>query len=415
MSTSPLSLKTTRDEVKPGVQLAHRMTRMTASAVREILKVAERPDILSFAGGLPAPELFPVEAIADAYARVLASPEGPAALQYSTTEGFGPLREWIAARMAKKGLSVTADQVLITCGAQQGIDLVGKILLDPGDLVAVENPSYLAALQTFSGYEARFVSIASDDDGMRMDSLEEAIARARPKLIYLVPEFQNPKGTSLSMERRVKLVELATLHGIPVLEDDPYGELRFRGEFNQPIASLDQEGLVFYTGTFSKTLAPGMRLGWVIAPRHLVKTLAIGKQASDLHSSTINQRAAAMLLRDFDYEGHLDKIRAAYGERCNALLAALEKHMPKGTRWTNPEGGLFTWVRLPDGLDAEVLFPRALAQKVAFVPGAPFFANDAEKQTMRLNFSNRPPELLEEGMGRLGRVIREALCALARN
>lgn len=388
--------------------LANRMARMTTSAVREILKVAERPDILSFAGGLPAPELFPVEAIARAHAEVFATC-GEAALQYSTTEGYGPLREWIRDRMALRGLSLESDQVLITSGSQQGIDLVAKVLLDPGDTVAVENPSYLAALQAFGGYQVRLAPVPGDDQGMDVDALEEVVRSQRPKLIYVVPEFNNPKGTSLAKERRLKLVQLAQRHRIPILEDDPYGEIRFRGETPRPLAALDRDGTVIYLSTFSKTLAPGMRIGWIAMPRSLIRPLTIAKQATDLHTATLAQRATAQLLQTFDLDGHLARLREVYRSRGEAMLRALETELPEGTRWTRPEGGLFIWVRLPDGLDAQALLPRALDQKVAFVPGSAFFAQDPQPEFMRLNFSNRDEALIAKGMARLGRVVRDAL------
>ena len=384
------------------LQLAQRMSRMKASAVREILKVAERPDVLSFAGGLPAPELFPVEAIAQAHAEVFAE-EGRQALQYSTTEGYGPLREWIAAHLGERGVRVGADGVLITNGSQQGIELVAKVMLDPGDTVAVENPSYLAALQTFSGYEVSFAVVGSDDDGMRVEELER-LAR-KPKLIYLVPNFQNPKGTTLSLERRKALVRYAQRHRVLILEDNPYGELRFQGEHLPSLASLDDEGVVVSLGSFSKVLAPGLRIGWMVAPREVLRAATVVKQAADLHTATVAQRATARLLSRFDFNGHLERLRAVYGERCEAMIAALERHMPEGTRWTRPEGGMFIWAELPRGMSSDVLFPLALDKRVAFVPGAPFFAGEARHEFMRLNFSNRPPELLEEGMRRLGAVI----------
>ncbi|MFP2926112.1 PLP-dependent aminotransferase family protein [Pyxidicoccus sp. 3LG] len=392
----------------PVWRLAQRMSRIKTSAVREILKVAERPDILSFAGGLPAPELFPMEAIAEAHAEVLAT-EGRAALQYSTTEGFGPLREWICGHLQKRGRVSTADQVLITNGSQQGIDLVAKVLLDPGDLVIVENPSYLAALQTFGGYEAKFATVGSDDQGMRTDDLERLLATHRPKLVYVVANFQNPKGTTLSLERRRELVRLAQRHRFLILEDDPYGELRFTGDHLPSLAAFDDEGVVVSLGTFSKTLAPGLRIGWVVGPRDFVRSLTIAKQSTDLHTATLAQRAVARLLTRFDYGAHLEALRPVYGERANAMLAALETHMPAGTKWTTPEGGMFLWVELPEGLSGDTLLPKAIEQKVAFVPGSPFFANNPRPEFLRLNYSNRPPDLISEGMRRLGAVIAAAM------
>lgn len=390
------------------LRLARRMDRMPPSAVREILKVAEQPDVLSFAGGLPAPELFPTEAIGAAFAEVLAS-EGRAALQYSTTEGYGPLREWVAARLCSRGIRADADDVLITNGSQQGIDLAARVLLDPGDVVAVEDPSYLAALQTFAGCEAVLHPVRSDADGMNVDALAEVIAAHRPKLIYLVPDFQNPTGTTLALRRRARLVDLAASHRIPILEDGPYSELRFRGEACPPLASYDHDGVVIHLGTFSKTLAPGLRLGWMTAPKEVLRAATIAKQAADLHTGTLVQRAAATLLRDFDYETHLEGLRGHYGERCAAMMKALDDHMPPGTSWTRPDGGMFTWLALPQGLCADDIFADALREKVAFVPGTAFFAGDLRPEFLRLNYSNRPPARIDEGMRRLAGVIRAHL------
>lgn len=384
--------------------LAQRMSRMKTSAVREILKVAERPDILSFAGGLPAPELFPVEAIAQAHAEVFAH-EGPAAMQYSTTEGYGPLREWICAHLAQRGQRTTIDQVITTAGSQQGIDLVAKVMLDPGDVVVVENPSYLAALQNFDGYQARIECVGSDDEGMKVDELEELARRCRPKLIYIVPNFHNPKGTTLSLARRHALVSFAQRHGVLILEDNPYGELRFRGEALPSLASLDDLGVVVQLGTFSKTLAPGLRIGWAVGSREMMRSLTIVKQSTDLHTATLAQRATARLLKTFDYDAHLLRLRAVYGQRCQTMLSALETSMPEGTKWTQPDGGMFLWVELPRGMRGEDLLPRAIEKKVAFVPGSPFFASNPKAECIRLNYSNRPPELIEEGMRRLASVL----------
>ncbi|HYP30125.1 MAG TPA: PLP-dependent aminotransferase family protein [Blastocatellia bacterium] len=379
---------------------------MSASAVREILKVTEQPEIISFAGGLPAPELFPVEALAEAHKEVFAS-EGRSALQYSTSEGWKPLREWVARRSRSRGLRADADNVLITSGSQQGIDLVAKIFLEAGDSVVVENPCYLAALQSFSGYEARLVGVESDDEGMRVEQVERALVESDPKLIYIVSEFSNPKGTSLSHERRARLVELSRRYRVPIVEDDPYSELRYRGEPCAPIASLDGEGLVIYLSTFSKTLSPGMRVGWMVASKELIQTLVIAKQATDLHTSTIQQRAVAKLLETFDYDGHISELNRVYGARCRAMLESLESRFPSGTRWTHPEGGLFLWVELPEVVRGEALLEAALRRKVAFVPGAPFFASDPRHNFIRLNFSNQSPEMIEEGVKRLALTIEE--------
>lgn len=385
--------------------LASRMSRMKTSAVREILKIAERPEILSFAGGLPAPELFPVEAIAQAHNEVFAH-EGPAAMQYSTTEGYGPLREWICAHLGERGLAATVEQVIITAGSQQGIDLVAKVMLDADDVVVVENPSYLAALQNFDGYQAKIEVVGSDDQGMKVEELEALAARVKQlKLIYIVPNFHNPKGTTLSLERRHALVRFAQKHRVLILEDNPYGELRFRGEALPSLASLDDMGVVVQLGTFSKTLAPGLRIGWAVGSRELMRSLTIVKQSTDLHTATLSQRATARLLAKFDYDAHLTRLRAVYGERCQAMLDALTAHMPEGTRWTQPDGGMFLWVELPRGMRGEEILPRAVEQRVAFVPGSPFFASNPRPECIRLNYSNRPPELIDEGMRRLASVL----------
>jgi 2-aminoadipate transaminase len=387
---------------------ARRMGGMKASAVREILKVTEQPDIISFAGGLPAPELFPLDEIARAHAEVFAT-EGAAALQYSTTEGWRPLREWIATRMSQRGVHTNAERILITSGSQQGIDLVAKVLLDPGDAVVVENPCYLAALQAFSGYEASFIPVDSDDEGMLVDQVEHALESLRAKLIYLVADFQNPKGTTLSLERRRHLIEISRRYRVPILEDDPYGELRYRGQRPPTLAALDGDGHVVYISTLSKTLSPGMRIGWVAASDEIIRSLIVAKQSADLHTSTVEQRAAARTLTSFDFDGHVRQLCKVYGERCDAMLGALEAHFPSSTRWTRPEGGLFLWVELPESVRGEDLLEDALRDKVAFVPGSPFFVAPAGLNFIRLNFSNRPPDVIEEGIKRIARALERRL------
>ena len=389
-------------------RFARRMSHMAVSAVREILKVTEQPEIISFAGGLPAPELFPVAAIAQAHAEVF-SEEGPAALQYSTTEGWKPLREWIASRMKTEGIQTDASRVLITSGSQQGIDIVGKIFLDPGDVVLVENPCYLAALQSFNGHEASFIGVDSDDQGIKVDQVEQVLSQSRPKLIYLVPDFQNPKGTTLSTERREHLIAISRRYRIPILEDDPYGELRYRGTKPKSLAALDKDGLVIRLSTFSKTLSPGIRIGWVTASEEILQALVIVKQAADLHTSTIEQRAAARLLQDFDYDAHVARLCEVYGERCDTMLKAMEAHFPSEARWTRPEGGLFLWVELPVRINAEEAFKDAVRERVAFVSGTSFFANEPRHNFIRLNFSNQSPEMIEEGIKRIGNVLKRRM------
>ncbi|HEY1333507.1 MAG TPA: PLP-dependent aminotransferase family protein [Myxococcaceae bacterium] len=391
------------------IQTARRMRGVAPSAVREILKVAERPDVLSFAGGLPAPELFPARELARAFEAVLRRNPG-AALQYGITEGFLPLREWVAARLNSRGIAASAEDVIIVSGSQQGIDLVARTLLDPGDTVLVENPSYLAALQAFSAYEVELVALPGDHDGLRTELLEEAVREHRPALLYVVPDFQNPRGTTLAPHRRTELAEVARRYGVPVLEDDPYGALRFRGTAAQPIAAL-AEGLTFHLGTFSKTLAPGLRLGWVHGPRQAMRAMTVAKQACDLHTSTLTQHAVVELLRTFDYEAHLGRIRTEYRRRCEAMLRALERTMPPGTRWSTPDGGLFLWLELPPGLRDEDVFRTAIEHAVAVVPGSGFFVGPPQRGFLRLNFSNQSEANIEIGMARLGRTLFDLLAA----
>ncbi|HVP61296.1 MAG TPA: PLP-dependent aminotransferase family protein [Myxococcaceae bacterium] len=387
------------------VRTARRMRGVVPSAVREILKVAERPDVLSFAGGLPAPELFPARELSQAFEAVLRR-RPAAALQYGITEGFLPLREWLAARLRARGIPATSESVMVVSGSQQGIDLVARVLLDPGDTVLVENPSYLAALQAFAAYEVNVVALPGDDDGLRTGLLEEAVREHRPALIYLVPEFQNPRGTTLAGDRRRELATVAARHGVPVLEDDPYGALRFRGSPSTPIAAL-ADGLTFHLGTFSKTLAPGLRLGWVHGPKPLVRTMTIAKQACDLQTATLAQHAVVELLETFDYEAHLRRIRSAYRTRCEAMLQALERTMPAGTRWSTPDGGLFLWLELPPGLRDDQVFHAAIQRSVAVVPGSGFFVGPPEHGFLRLNFSNQSAANIELGMDRLGQTLAE--------
>lgn len=387
-------------------RFADRMKDAAPSAVREILKVAERPDVLSFAGGLPAPELFPVEEIADAYANTLRT-DGPAALQYGITEGYLPLREWIAERLQKRLIPATADRLLVTSGSQQGIDLVARVLLNPGDTVLVENPTYLAALQAFSAYQVNFVAVPSDDEGMRTDALEALVVQHRPALIYVVPEFQNPKGTSLTAARRKQLVSIAERHEVPVLEDDPYGALRFAGQEQVPLAASSE--WVIHLGTFSKTLAPGLRIAWAFGPKEVIRRMTIAKQACDLQTPTLAQRATSKLLETFDYDGHVQRIRKVYGERRATMLDVLERTMPAGTTWTKPEGGLFLWLGLPHGVRDEAVFKVALECGVAVVPGSGFFVGAREHGFLRLNFSNQPVANIQRGI----RILAEAIASLS--
>ena len=394
---------------------AQRTQRMAGSAIRELLKLTELPGVISFAGGLPSPDVFPVEEFAAACDRVLHT-MGAQALQYGTTEGYGPLRELIAQWSARNGLEIRAENVLITTGSQQALDLLGKIFINRGDHVLVEEPTYLGALQAWNAYGADFEPVPIDDDGMRTDLLEAAF-RAGPKFIYVLPNFQNPTGVTLSLERRHQLVELADRYGVPIVEDDPYGQLRYEGEALPGVAVLDgrlrgagdfvYHGNVIYLSTFSKILAPGLRLAWVIAPPEVIRKLTLAKQGTDLHTSTFNQIVAYEVARNGFLDKHTELIRRVYRERRDIMLRAIEEHFPPGVQWTRPHGGLFLWVTLPEGMDSRVVLKRAVAEQVAFVPGLSFFACGGGENTMRLNFSNATIDGIREGIGRLGRVLAE--------
>ncbi len=381
------------------------MQQLRPSTIREILKVTAQPEVISFAGGLPAPELFPVEAVRAAADHVLRT-AGASALQYGPSEGLRPLREWIAAEVGRRGIRASADEVLITVGSQQVLDLVGKVFLNPGDVVLTENPTYLAAIQAFQTMEARFVPVPTDSEGLIPEALPELIAKHRPKLLYTIPNFQNPTGVTLNGKRRAALAEIATKHGLMVMEDDPYGQLRYRGTEVAPVKSWDSEGRVLYASTFSKTIAPGLRLGWVIAPSEIFSRLLILKQASDLHTSMFDQNVAYAYLTQNDQKTHLETIRHAYGDRFAFMDARLREEMPKGYEWTKPEGGMFLWVTGPAELDSADLLRRAVKNNVAFVPGRDFFAGEGGRNHMRLNFSNSTPERIREGIRRLGELCR---------
>lgn len=395
---------------------AQRTQRMSSSAIRELLKLTEQPDMISFGGGMPAPEVFPVAEIAEATARVLRD-HGASALQYSTTEGYRPLREWVCEQAARDGLSITADNVLITTGSQQALDLLGKVFINPGDRLLVENPTYLGAMQAWNAYGAEYAVVATDDDGMRTDQMEVAF-RSGPKFIYALPNFQNPSGVTLSAPRRHQLVQVAEGHGIPIVEDDPYGQLRFEGESLPTLVTLDGEacgrpacyqGNVIYLSTFSKILAPGFRLAWVIAPPEVIRKLVQAKQGADLHSPSFTQMIAYEVARNGFIDHHVQVIRRVYRERRDVMLAALAAHFPPQVRWTHPQGGLFLWVTLPEGVNAADVLRLAIDEKVAFVPGAPFHPLGGGENTFRLNFSMMPPDKIREGIARLGRVVTAAL------
>ncbi|MCC6604177.1 MAG: PLP-dependent aminotransferase family protein [Anaerolineae bacterium] len=405
---------------------AQRTQRMGSSMIRELLKLTQKPEIISFAGGLPAPEMFPVAAFEAATQRVLRQ-FGSQALQYSTTEGYLPLRELIVEKMGRYGIEASVDNVLITSGSQQALDMIGKLLINPGDLILTEQPTYLGALQAWRAYQAEFATVPIDDDGLRVDLLEEALCGG-PKFMYVLPNFQNPGGVTLSYERRLALIDIADRYGVPIIEDDPYGELRFEGEHLPPLVVLDADklngrqytshseshsyfkGNVIYMSTFSKTLAPGLRLGWIVAPASVIQHCVMAKQGMDLHTSSFVQMVAYEVAKDGFLAEHVRQIRQVYRERRDIMLAAMAEFFPPEVRWTQPKGGLFLWVTLPEGMDSTAVLQQAIAHNVAFVPGATFYPdNDQQTNSFRLNFSNATPEQIWEGIGRLGHVLAEVL------
>jgi 2-aminoadipate transaminase len=387
-------------------KLARRAERLEPSVIREILKITEKPGVISLAGGLPAPESFPVEAMREACLRVLTDTPHEA-LQYAASEGYGPLREWVAAQLGAQGLQVQAAQVLITTGSQQGLDLVGKVLIDAGSRVAVEAPTYLGALQAFTPYEPEFVAVDCDEQGPLPHALAAA---AGARFLYLLPNFQNPSGRSMGAARRKDVAQAAARAGLPLVEDNPYGDLWFDAPPPPPISAMAGEGSI-YLGSFSKVLAPGLRLGYVVAPPALVPKLLQAKQAADLHTPGFNQRVAHEVIRNGFLDTHLPKVRARYKAQRDAMRDALDKHLPAGCRFNVPAGGMFFWVELPDGLDAVALLPRAVEAGMAYVPGAPFYCEAPRANTLRLSFVTVAPPLIEQGVAALGRVLATALQA----
>jgi 2-aminoadipate transaminase len=396
---------------------ALRTQNMKGSTIRELLKFTQLPDVISFAGGMPAPEIFPVEEFKNACIRVL-DVHGQEALQYGTTDGYLPLREMIARHTNQFGIKVSAENIMITNGSQQALDLIGKIFINPGDRILVETPTYLGALQAWNTYNAQYTTVPSDKDGIRIDCLENAL-RAGPKFIYVLPNFQNPTGVTIPLERRKQLVELADKYGVPIIEDDPYGQLRFEGEHIPAVEVLDDKmrnnnggnyhGNVIYLSTFSKILAPGIRIAWVVATPEIIQKLVTAKQGADLHTSTFNQIVTYEVAHKGFINDHIKKIINTYRARRDIMLEELENNMPEGTDWTHPKGGLFLWVTLPEGIDTTKLLIKAVEKKVAFVPGNSFHPLGGGENTMRLNFSNAQPEMIRIGIKRLAETIKENL------
>jgi 2-aminoadipate transaminase len=394
---------------------ARRTELTTRSPIRELLKFTIQPEVISFAGGLPAPELFPVERMRQATDTVLAQ-HGPEALQYGTTEGLPELRSFLAERLSSATLRVKPENILIVTGSQQALDLLARVFVNEHDRVILENPTYLGMLQTLRPYDPTYLPVTTDEDGMRIEAIP-ALLRQHPSLLYVVPTFQNPQGTTLSKERRLELIHMLESHPVPLVEDNPYSELRYAGESEPSLLELDAQSLgirelggrVIYLGTFSKILSPGLRVGWVAAPLPVIDKLVEAKQSTDLHTSTLVQYIIHEVVRDGFLESHIAQLRAAYRERRDAMLSAMAQYFPQEVTWSHPAGGLFLMVYLPQYLDAEELLQEALAYKVAFVPGLDFHVGNSGHNTFRLNFSHERPPVIEEGISRLGHVLKNAV------
>ncbi len=387
---------------------AERIDQLKASEIRELLKLTEKPEIISFAGGLPAPELFPLEAIEKAAVKVIRE-QGQAALQYSTTEGYAPLRETIIQQRLKPiGIDCSLENIMITSGSQQALEFTAKLFVNKGDVIICESPSYLGALNAFKAYEPKFVEVPMDDDGMIIEQLEKALKdNENVKFIYTIPDFQNPSGKTMTVERRKKLVQLAEKYDVIVVEDSPYGDLVFEGQRYPTIKSFDKNGYVVHLGTFSKTFCPGLRIGWICADKEILQKYILIKQGADLQCSTFDQRLAATYMEENDLDSHIKKITDVYRVRRNLMLDSIKEYFPKGIKYTNSKGGLFTWVELKENIDAAMLLEEALKENVAFVPGASFFPNGGRKNYFRLNYSNMSDEKIVEGIKRLGAVIKK--------
>ena len=390
------------------IKFAKRMESLKGSEIRELLKLTQNPEIISFAGGLPAPELFPVEEMKKIATLVLEE-SGTAALQYSTTEGYATLREQIADRMNRKSkTNVTKDDILITNGSQQGLDFAGKVFLDEDDVVLCESPSYLGALNAFKAYSPKFIEVPTDKQGMMMDELEKILETTdRVKMIYVIPDFQNPTGRTWPMERRKQFMEIVNKYEIPVIEDNPYGELRFEGESLPSLKSMDKKDLVVYLGSFSKIFCPGYRLGWTCASPQILNKFIFVKQGSDLQASSISQREVSKFVEIYDLDEHVEKLKEVYGRRRDLMLKTMAEAFPEGLDYTHPDGGLFTWVELPSHLDAKVIMQDCLKNNVAYVPGGSFFPNGGKENCFRLNYSTMTDEKIVEGINRLGAVLKQ--------
>lgn len=391
-------------------KFSDRMNGMKASDIRELLKLTARPEVISFAGGMPAPELFPVEEINAAFNAVMAE-NGRTALQYGPTEGYAPLRKQIAERMERiNAIKTDISNLILTAGSQQGLDFCGKLFLNPGDVVILESPSYLGAINAFNAYQPNYVEIPTDENGMIMEELEKALATTENvKLIYVIPDFQNPSGRTWPLERRQKFMEIVNKYEVNVIEDNPYGDLRFRGEFLPALKSLDTKGLVMYFGTFSKILSPGFRIGWICANDAVIEKLNLIMQAAALQSATVNAMVVSKYLDMYDIEEHVAKILPVYKHRCELMINTMRETFPPEAKFTDPEGGLFTWVELPEYINTRELAAKALEQNVAFVPGSGFYPKGDNNHCMRMNYSGQSDERIVKGVNIIAQLIKDAL------
>lgn len=384
--------------------IAPHVHNLRTSVIREILKFSSKSGVISFAGGLPAQELFPIEQLKEISVQVL-DKYGATALQYSLSNGITPLRELLAQRATDSGSPTDVENVLVTSGSQQGIELLARAFVDPGDFIITESPTYVGAIQAFNYYRSRYVSIAMDDEGMLVDLVADKIKQYNPKLIYTVSNFQNPTGRTMSARRRIQLAEVAGIYDIPVIDDNPYGEIRFEGEPLSTLKSLGGDGVIALK-TFSKVVAPGLRIGWMNGPKAIIDQFEKVKQCADLHTSTFNQYIIYEFMAQGLLEPHIEEIKANYRNKRDVMIKALEDHCPEGITWTHPQGGLFLWVTLPEHMSATELFPKAVDLKVAFVPGQPFFPHGEGDNTLRLNFSFSPVDEIEEGIKRLAKLFK---------
>ncbi|MFZ5944400.1 MAG: PLP-dependent aminotransferase family protein [Bacillota bacterium] len=389
---------------------ADRLKNMSGNVIREILKLIQQPDMISFGGGMPSSDAFPMDEVKEIISEIIGSADTNI-LQYSSSEGYQPLREFIAGWLGEKGIRATADEVLILSGSQQGIDLAAKAFLNTGDKVIVENPTYLAALQIFKTYEAQFTIAEVDSEGVSIDSLKQALSKEQDaaKLLYLVPTFQNPTGLTMSETRRKEVINLVKDYNITVVEDDPYGSLNYTGESIPALKSFDQNGQSVYLGSFSKIISPGLRVGYAVAPKEILNKMIIGKQATDVHTSNLSQMIVYEFCKRGLLEPHINKIIAAYKEKRDLMLKCMEEYFPAEVTWTKPAGGLFIWARLPEGVSSTDLLQQAVKEKVAFIPGNSFYATGGGENTIRLNFSNASKADIEKGIQKLGGVINNYL------